>query len=50
MGADYWPNGVAANRATLEAFLAHHHDQGLSARKVKLEELFAPSTYEMATI
>ena len=34
MGRDYWPNGVAANRSTLDAFLAHHHDQGLSQRRV----------------
>lgn len=50
MGRDYWPYGVDANRATLEAFLAHHHEQGLSARRVKLDELFAPTTYEMAKI
>jgi 4,5-dihydroxyphthalate decarboxylase len=50
MGRDYWPNGVAANRATLEAFLAHHHDQGLSKRKVAVAELFASTTYEMAKI
>jgi 4,5-dihydroxyphthalate decarboxylase len=50
MGRDYWPYGVADNRATLEAFLSHHHDQGLSQRKVALEELFAPTTYEMAKI
>lgn len=50
MGPDYWPYGVAANRATLETFLAHHHDQGLSARPVRVEELFAPTTYEMARI
>jgi 4,5-dihydroxyphthalate decarboxylase len=50
MGADYWPNGVAANRATLENFLAHHHDQGLSQRKVSVDELFAPTTYEMTKI
>jgi 4,5-dihydroxyphthalate decarboxylase len=50
MGKDYWPNGVTPNLATLEAFLSHHHEQGLSKRKVKVEELFAPTTYEMAKI
>jgi 4,5-dihydroxyphthalate decarboxylase len=50
MGHDYWPNGVAANRHTLEAFLAHHHDQGLSQRQVSVDELFAPTTYELAKI
>jgi 4,5-dihydroxyphthalate decarboxylase len=50
MGRDYWPYGVAANRATLEAFLAHHHEQGLSQRKLALQELFAPTTCEMHKI
>lgn len=50
MGPDYWPYGVPANRATLEAFLAHHHDQGLSARRVAVDDLFAPTTYEMTKI
>lgn len=50
MGPDYWPYGVAANTATLQTFLRHHHDQGLSPRLVGLDELFAPSTYEMAKI
>lgn len=50
MGADYWPYGVARNRATLQAFLHHHHLQGLSTRQVSVDELFAPTTYEMASI
>jgi 4,5-dihydroxyphthalate decarboxylase len=50
MGRDYWPYGVAANRATLEAFLAHHHEQGLSRRQLAVEDLFAPTTYEMHKI
>lgn len=50
LGPDPWPYGVAANRPTLEAFLQHHHEQGLSARRVALDELFHPSTYELASI
>jgi 4,5-dihydroxyphthalate decarboxylase len=46
MGHDYWPYGVEANRKTLEAFLRHHHSQGLSSRLVKVEELFHPATFE----
>ncbi|HEX3708668.1 MAG TPA: ABC transporter substrate-binding protein [Pseudolabrys sp.] len=46
MGEDFWPYGVAANRKTLETFLAHHHSQGLSSRLVKVEELFHPGTLE----
>jgi 4,5-dihydroxyphthalate decarboxylase len=46
MGEDYWAYGVEANRKTLEAFLRHHHAQGLSSRLVKVEELFHPATLE----
>jgi len=47
IGRDYWPYGVAANRHVLEAFLAHHHEQGLSRRQVLVDELFHPSTLEV---
>jgi 4,5-dihydroxyphthalate decarboxylase len=46
MGEDFWPYGVDANRKTLEAFLKHHHSQGLSARLLKPEDLFHPGTLE----
>jgi 4,5-dihydroxyphthalate decarboxylase len=46
MGDDFWSYGVAANRKTLENFLAHHHSQGLSPRLLKVEELFHPGTLE----
>jgi 4,5-dihydroxyphthalate decarboxylase len=46
MGNDFWPYGVEASRKTLEAFLRHHHAQGLSPRLMKVEELFHPSTHE----
>lgn len=39
---DWWPYGVADNRTTLEAFLRHFHDQGLSDRLRSVDELFAP--------
>jgi 4,5-dihydroxyphthalate decarboxylase len=50
MGEDYWPYGVAKNKATIEYFLKHHHRQGLSKRLVSLDELFAPSTYETVKV
>lgn len=50
LGQDFWSYGVEKNRKTLEAFLHHHHAQGLSARKLKVEELFDPSTYETYSI
>src|SRR5690554_4231781 len=46
MGDDYWSYGVDANRKTLETFLQHHHSQGLSSRKVSVDELFHPATLE----
>lgn len=46
LGADWWPYGFAPNRAVLDAFLRHHHDQGLSPRRLEPEALFAPETFE----
>lgn len=39
-GDDFWPYGVAANRATLQAFLDACFEQGVSHRKVAIEELY----------
>jgi 4,5-dihydroxyphthalate decarboxylase len=46
MGEDFWSYGVASNRHVIEAFLRHHHGQGLSPRRLAVEELFHPSTLE----
>ncbi len=50
MGPDFWSYGVAAARNTLEAFVRHHHSQGLSARLMAVEELFHPATYESYSV
>jgi len=50
LGEDYWSYGVQANRRTLETFVRHHHGQGLSDRRVPVEEIFHPSTYESYSI
>ena len=50
MGEDYWSYGVAPNRQTLETFLRHHHAQGLSSRRLAVEEIFHPATYESYVI
>lgn len=42
MGEDYWPYGLAANRKVLETQLRWSREDGLQARPVSLEELFAP--------
>jgi 4,5-dihydroxyphthalate decarboxylase len=44
IGKDWYPYGIEANRPSLEALLQYSHEQGLSARRVRIEELFAPST------
>ena len=46
MGPDFWSYGVVANRKALETFLHHHYAQGLSSRRVAVEELFHPTTFE----
>ena len=46
MGHDFWSYGVAPNRRVLDCFLQSHHAQGLSRRRVQVEELFHPSTFE----
>jgi len=49
-GQDFWPYGLERNRATLEAFLQYGFEQGISRRRLKVEELFAPETLERAKI
>lgn len=51
LGRDYWSYGLDdANRTTLETFLGHHHRQGLSPRKVEVDELFHPASLELFKI
>jgi 4,5-dihydroxyphthalate decarboxylase len=46
MGEDWWPYGFSGNRHALETFLRYHFEQGLSPRRLKPDELFAPETLE----
>ena len=46
MGDDWWPYGLESNRHVLDTFLRYHHEQGLSPRQLKPEDLFAPETFE----
>ena len=50
MGEDYWSYGVEPNRKVIETFLRYHLDQGLSSRKLELEEIFAKSTFDLTKI
>lgn len=50
MGEDYWSYGVAENRHVLEALTRYSFAQGLSARKLAVDEMFAPSTYDLSKV
>jgi 4,5-dihydroxyphthalate decarboxylase len=50
MGQDFWPYGFDANRTVLDTFLGYHHEQGLSPKRLKPEDLFAPETFESFAI
>ena len=44
IGKDWYPYGIEQNRPSIEALLQYAHEHGLTPRRVKIEELFAPST------
>ena len=46
MGEDFWPYGIAANRQTLDRQIDWSHREGLSARRIPIEELFVASTLD----
>jgi 4,5-dihydroxyphthalate decarboxylase len=46
LGDDWWAYGFAPNSHVLDTFLRYHHEQGLSKRRLRPEELFAPETLE----
>ena len=46
MGEDFWPYGFERNEHTVETFLRHHHEQGLSPRRLAARDLFHPATLE----
>ena len=51
LGKDFWSYGLTDdNRKVLDNFLHHHHMQGLSDRRVAIEELFHPSSLELFKI
>jgi len=43
---DYWPFGVARNRATIEAFLRFCHHQGVTQRHLTPEDIFVKEALE----
>jgi 4,5-dihydroxyphthalate decarboxylase len=47
LGTDPYPYGVKANLKVLETIAEYSHEQGLTPRVVRLDEVFAPSTMEL---
>ena len=50
MGEDFWSYGAHKNRHVLERLTRYSYAQGLSARKLGVDEMFVPSTYELSKI
>jgi len=46
MGDDYWPYGIDANQHVLSTFIRYLDQQGLLARPIQADELFAPGIYQ----
>jgi 4,5-dihydroxyphthalate decarboxylase len=46
LGDDPFAYGVGANRAMLETIAGYSHEQGLTPRKIRIEELFAQETLD----
>ena len=47
LGDDWWPYGLEPNRRTLEAFVGFAHEQGVTARKMVPDELFAATVLDV---
>ncbi len=50
MGDEPWSYGVERNRHVLDAFCDMHHAQGLSPRRLDVDELFHASTLEQYSV
>ncbi|MGE5220764.1 MAG: ABC transporter substrate-binding protein [Chloroflexota bacterium] len=50
MGQDFWPYGVEPNRKTLETFLRYSFEQGLTKRRLNVDELFAKETVDVVHV
>jgi 4,5-dihydroxyphthalate decarboxylase len=50
MGKDYWSYGAHENRHALDTLARYSFEQGLSVRKLSVDEMFAKPTYELNKI
>jgi 4,5-dihydroxyphthalate decarboxylase len=46
LGDDPFPYGIKANQAMVETIINFSHEQGLTPRRMKVEELFAKETLD----
>ncbi len=44
IGKDWYPYGIEQNRPSIDALLQYTYEQGLSDRRLAIDDLFAPST------
>jgi 4,5-dihydroxyphthalate decarboxylase len=49
LGDDPFPYSIKANAAMLETIINFSHEQGLTPRKMKVEELFAKETFDLSS-
>jgi 4,5-dihydroxyphthalate decarboxylase len=47
MGENYWPYGIEPNRKALETLFRYSHEQGLAEKRLTIEELFHPATWDL---
>jgi 4,5-dihydroxyphthalate decarboxylase len=50
MGENFWPYGIAENGTTLNALFQYSYEQGLAKQRLTIEELFHPSTLQLADV
>ncbi len=47
MGENYWPYGIEPNRKTLETLFRYSHEQGLTKRRLTINDIFEESTIDL---
>jgi 4,5-dihydroxyphthalate decarboxylase len=50
MGEDFWPYGLQANAHVLERMTHYAAEQGLTARRLAVEDLFPPAVTDLAKV
>jgi 4,5-dihydroxyphthalate decarboxylase len=50
MGEDFWPYGIEPNRPSLESFCQYCFEQGVTERRLKVEELFPPQMQGLSRV